>query len=90
MRALVEAGEAGMSAGEIAAQLDVPAATLSFHLKEWAAAVLIAQLRDGRSLIYSLRPDVMNNLLQFLMEDCCQGRPESCHNRRINYSRQFQ
>lgn len=77
-RALVEAGEEGMSAGDIAEQLDVPAATLSFHLKELAATELIVQSRDGRSLIYSLRPDVMNELLQFLMEDCCQGRPELC------------
>lgn len=77
-RALVEAGQEGMAAGEIAEQLDVPAATLSFHLKELAATGLIAQTRDGRSLIYSLQPDVMNELLQFLMEDCCQGRPELC------------
>ncbi len=67
-----------MSAGEIANQLDVPAATLSFHLKELAATDLIAQSRNGRSLIYSLRPDVMNDLLKFLMHDCCQGRPELC------------
>ena len=77
-RVLVEAGEEGMSAGELAQQLEVPAATLSFHLKELAATELIAQSRDGRSLIYSLRPDVMNELLRFLMEDCCQGRPELC------------
>ena len=77
-RALVGAGEEGMAAGELAEQLDVPAATLSFHLKELAATELIAQSRDGRSLIYSLRPDVMNELLQFLMQDCCQGRPELC------------
>lgn len=77
-RCLVEAGEDGMSAGELAGKLEVPAATLSFHLKELSATELIAQSRDGRSLIYSLRPDVMNELLKFLMEDCCQGRPELC------------
>jgi ArsR family transcriptional regulator len=77
-RMLVEAGEAGMSAGELAGQLEVPAATLSFHLKELATSELIEQSRNGRSLIYSLRPGVMNELLQFLMEDCCQGRPELC------------
>ncbi|MEL7498997.1 MAG: metalloregulator ArsR/SmtB family transcription factor [Planctomycetota bacterium] len=77
-RALVEAGSEGMSAGGLAETLDVPAATLSFHLKELAATDLIAQSRNGRSLIYSLRPDVINELLQFLMQDCCQGRPELC------------
>ena len=77
-RALVEAGDEGLSAGEIAEQLGVPAATLSFHLKELAATDLIAQSRAGRSLIYSLQPDMMNALMQFLLEDCCQGRPELC------------
>ncbi len=77
-RALVEAGAEGLSAGEIAEQLDVPAATLSFHLKELVATELIVQTRHGRSLIYALQPDVMNELLKFLVEDCCQGRPELC------------
>lgn len=77
-RALVEAGEEGLSAGELSEQLQVPAATLSFHLKELTATELISQSRAGRSLIYSLRPDVMNELMQFLLEDCCQGRPELC------------
>lgn len=77
-RLLVETGEDGLAAGEIAERLDIPAATLSFHLKELTATRLIAARRDGRSLIYSLQPVVMNELMQFLMQDCCQGRPELC------------
>ncbi len=77
-RLLVRAGNKGLAAGDIAQRLDLPAATLSFHLKELAATGLIAADRDGRSLIYSMQPDVMSELMQFLMEDCCQGRPELC------------
>lgn len=77
-RLLVEAGEEGLAAGEIAERLDLPAATLSFHLKELAATGLISADRNGRLLIYSLEPDAMNELMQFLMQDCCQGRPELC------------
>ncbi len=77
-RLLVEAGEDGLSAGEISERLDIPPATMSFHLKELTATGLIAPTREGRSMIYSLQPDVMNELLQFLMQDCCQGRPELC------------
>jgi len=77
-RLLVEAGEEGLSAGEISDRLDSPPATMSFHLKELTATGLIAPKRDGRSMIYSLQPDRMNELLQFLMQDCCQGRPELC------------
>ena len=40
---------------EIARRLKIPAATLSFHLKELTAAELIRQHRQGRSLIYALR-----------------------------------
>jgi DNA-binding transcriptional ArsR family regulator len=77
-RLLVEAGEEGLSAGEISERLNIPPATMSFHLKELTATGLIAPVRNGRSMIYSLKPDVMNELLQFLMQDCCQGRPELC------------
>lgn len=77
-RILVEAGKQGMSAGELAKELGIPSATLSFHLKELAATELISQAREGRSLIYTLRPNVINDLLHYLMEDCCQGRPELC------------
>ena len=34
--------------------------------------------RDGRSIIYTAAYDQMRELLAFLMEDCCGGRPEIC------------
>jgi DNA-binding transcriptional ArsR family regulator len=77
-RLLVPAGEAGVSAGEIAQRLDIPAATLTFHLKELSHAGLIESRREGRSIIYSLRVAGMRELLTFLSEDCCQGSPELC------------
>jgi DNA-binding transcriptional ArsR family regulator len=77
-RLLVGAGNEGLAAGDIAARLHLPPATLSFHLKELAATGLIAAKRDGRSLVYSLQPDIVNELMEFLMQDCCKGRPELC------------
>ncbi len=77
-RLLVCAGEEGMAAGEIAEELNVPPATLSFHLKELANAGLISHVRSGRSIIYSLKVESMSSLMEFLMRDCCQGRPELC------------
>jgi ArsR family transcriptional regulator, arsenate/arsenite/antimonite-responsive transcriptional repressor len=77
-RLLVKAGPEGLSAGDISDQLKIPPATMSFHLKELAATGLISSSREGRSLIYSLQPEVVNELLQFLMQECCQGRPELC------------
>jgi DNA-binding transcriptional ArsR family regulator len=74
-RLLVRAGNEGMAAGEISAELDIPAATLSFHLKELRSAGLALCERDGRSRIY--RPDfkAMQSLVGFLTESCCRGAP---------------
>lgn len=77
-RLLVCAGEEGMAAGEISDRLKIPPATLTFHLKELVNAGLISQQRLGRSIIYSLNPESMSALIEFLMQDCCQGRPELC------------
>jgi len=77
-RLLVRAGPAGVPAGEIAAELDIPPQTLSFHLKHLASTGLVESRRVGRSMIYSLRVAGMRELLAFLSEDCCQGRRELC------------
>jgi DNA-binding transcriptional ArsR family regulator len=77
-RLLVSSGTRGLAAGEIADRLGIPAATLSFHLKELTQAALIVDRRNGRSIIYSLNVAGMRSLLAFLSEDCCEGRPELC------------
>lgn len=77
-RLLVKAGRAGVAAGEIARQLDVPPNTLSSNLNILAHADLIESRRDGRSVIYSARYESMADLLEYLMEDCCGGNPEIC------------
>jgi len=72
-RALIGAGPEGMTPGALAAMLDVPGSTLSFHLKELTHAGLVTQERDSRNLIY--RPAIarMNELLAYLTQHCCQG-----------------
>ncbi len=77
-RLLVPRGEEGLAAGEIAEQLTIAPATLTFHLKELCHAGLVASHREGRSIIYSLRPDGIRDLMEFLSEDCCQGQPHLC------------
>ena len=72
-RALVVAGNEGLTPGALAAQLEVAPNTLSFHLKELAHASLVSQERQGRHLIYRASIATMNELLGFLTENCCQG-----------------
>ncbi|WP_414449827.1 ArsR/SmtB family transcription factor [Burkholderia sp. 22PA0099] len=73
-RMLVVVGPEGLTPGTMAAQLDVPNATLSFHLKELMHAGLVTQERDGRTLIYRAAYAQMNAVLGFLTENCCQGQ----------------
>lgn len=72
-RALVVVGRDGLTPGTIAEALGVPAATLSFHLKELANAGLVTQERASRNLIYRADVGRMNALLGYLTENCCQG-----------------
>jgi len=73
-RALVIAGQDGLTPGAIAGELDIPAATLSFHLKELMHAGLITQERSGRNLIYRAQYASMNDVLAYLTDNCCQGQ----------------
>ena len=77
-RELVRAGPDGLAAGEISRRLDIAPNTLSASLTILAHAGLVAGRRDGRSIIYAARYDQMSAMLVYLMEDCCQGRPEIC------------
>lgn len=77
-RALVGAGPQGLTPGALSATLDVPASTLSFHLKELLYSGLVSQERDGRHLIYRPSLEQMNALLTYLTAHCCQGAEGRC------------
>ncbi|WP_029049730.1 helix-turn-helix transcriptional regulator [Cupriavidus sp. amp6] len=74
-RLLVQAGPQGLPAGRIAELMEVPASSLSFHLKELHRAGLLSSRQDGRSIIYMARFETMNALLGYLTENCCSGNP---------------
>ena len=73
-RALVVAGQAGLTPGALSESLGVAANTLSFLLKELVHADLITQERNGRNLIYRAQFDRMNAVLAYLTQNCCQGQ----------------
>jgi len=75
-RLLVRTGPSGLPVGAIAEALEMPSATLSFHLKELRSAGLVTCRAEGRSRIYGPDFDAMNELLGFLTESCCQGTPK--------------
>lgn len=75
-RLLVQTGEGGLPAGAIAEKLGIPNSSLSFHLAQLTRAGLIRQERQSRSLIYRADYAAMNDLVGYLMENCCAG--EGC------------
>ena len=76
-RSLVQAGPEGLSVGELQADTDIPPATLTHHLHALRRAGLIADTRDGRSIICRADYAQMNALLAFLTENCC-GDASAC------------
>lgn len=77
-RLLVEKGPQGTPAGEIGQRLGQPSPTLSFHLNQLRFAGLVTSRRQSRSIIYSANFKAMTDLLAYLTENCCGGRPELC------------
>jgi len=77
-RLLVREGPGGLPAGQIAERLGIPPSTLSAHLAQLERAGLLRSRRDQRRIIYAVDLEGIRRLLAFLIEDCCQGRPEIC------------
>ncbi len=77
-RMLVKEGPSGLPAGEIAARIGAAPSALSFHLAHLERAGLLRAWRVKRNIYYAVEVEGMRQLLSFLTEDCCHGRPELC------------
>jgi ArsR family transcriptional regulator len=77
-RLLVQNAPAGLTVGVIAEQLELPAPTLSFHLKTLAHAGLVSTLQEGRFVRCRAEMGRIDALIGFLTDNCCGGNPEIC------------
>lgn len=77
-RRLAAAEPDGIAAGELARRLDVPQNTLSAHLAVLVRSGIATSDRQGRSIVYRADLPALRNVLLFLLQDCCDGRPEIC------------
>jgi DNA-binding transcriptional ArsR family regulator len=80
-RLLMQAGPAGMAAGQVGEKLDLAPATLSFHLAGLSRAGLAQSRQEGRYVIYTADFQNMDALVAFLTENCCGGAacaPAAC------------
>ncbi|MEE2945910.1 MAG: helix-turn-helix domain-containing protein [Pseudomonadota bacterium] len=77
-RLLVQSGDEGMLAGEVAEALEARQNTMSTNLSVLMNAGLVHNSREGRAIRYFANMDGLQGLLGFLLRDCCGGRPEMC------------
>jgi DNA-binding transcriptional ArsR family regulator len=70
-RALVRAGDAGLSVGRLQEKLKIAPSTLSHHIKTLMVVGLINQVRDATTLVCHANYDVMRGLVDFLVAECC-------------------
>jgi len=77
-RLLVKRGPEGYTPTQLIEKLNVPAPTLSFHLKELQRAGLIEARREGRFLLYRPNFQHMNQLIGFLTDNCCSLADKDC------------
>ncbi|MEO1135441.1 MAG: metalloregulator ArsR/SmtB family transcription factor [Pseudomonadota bacterium] len=78
LKMLVRAGPAGVGAGDIAKELQVPPPTMSFHLKELERSGLVHARKEGRRVIYAADYGGIRELVDFLLADCCGGDRRLC------------
>lgn len=77
-RLLVKREPDGLPAGEIARALAVPQNTMSAHLAVLSRAGLVTARRISRSIVYRADLTRFQSVMSFLVNDCCDGRPEIC------------
>ncbi len=77
-RHLVELGPEGAFPGDLIQAFDLPAATLSFHLKSLSHAGLIEAEQQGRYIRYRANFREMQELIDYLTQNCCGGDPSKC------------
>ncbi len=86
-RLLIRREPEGLAAGAIAEAVGAPHNTLSTHLAILARTGLVKGARDGRSIVYRADIEGMRDLISFLVDDCCDGRPELCDHKRFSARR---
>jgi ArsR family transcriptional regulator len=77
-RLLIRQGPEGLPAGEVARRLGAPHNTMSTHLAILVRAGLVVSRRESRQVIYAVEAGGVRDLIAFLVEECCGGRPGAC------------
>ncbi|HRK01169.1 MAG TPA: metalloregulator ArsR/SmtB family transcription factor [Oligoflexia bacterium] len=78
-RLLIEYGSDGLVPGKIASRLKIPNNTLSFHLSHMSNAKLVTSKRNGRSIVYYANTDLIEELIEYMVANCCvRSKERTC------------
>jgi DNA-binding transcriptional ArsR family regulator len=78
LRFVVQGGGSGVSAGDIQSHVDLPASTLSHHLKRLVDAGLLTARTEGTFHFYSADYSALRALTDYVWEDCCKRGKSGC------------
>lgn len=78
LRYVVQGGDGGTPAGEIQAHVELPASTLSHHLKRLVDAGLLTARTEGTFHYYGADYAALRKLTEYVWEDCCKRGKGSC------------
>ena len=70
-RYLVKVGPEGAPVGQIQEKLGIPPSTLSHHINRLVSVGLIRQVRESRTLYCVPQFEVLRELIEFLLAECC-------------------
>lgn len=78
LRFVVQGGPGGTTAGDIQSHVDMPASTLSHHLKRLVEAGLLTTQLEGTFHYYAPEFKNLRALTDYLWEDCCKRGDTKC------------
>jgi DNA-binding transcriptional ArsR family regulator len=78
LRFVVQSGAGGAAAGDIQGRLEMPASTLSHHLKRLVDAGLLSTRNEGTFHYYAVEYAALRTLTDYLWEDCCKRGKSGC------------
>jgi DNA-binding transcriptional ArsR family regulator len=78
LRFVVQAGGDGSPAGEIQSHVDLPASTLSHHLKRLVDAGMLTTRSEGTFHYYAADYASLRALTDYVWEDCCKRGKAGC------------
>jgi len=72
-RYLVKTGPEGAPVGQIQKEIGIPGSTLSHHINRLVSVGLIRQIRDSRILYCVPQYEALEEVIKFLLSECCAG-----------------